>query len=827
MDSLFRDVQYALRTLRNAPGFTAVAIVTLALGIGANTTIFSMVNALLLRPLPVERPDELVDMYGQPSNYPAEFGTTSWLDYLEFRENADTLTGIAAYSNFFANFAQDGRSELVVGEIVSDNYFDVLGVRPLLGRGFQAEEFVDEGAVPVVVLGFGFWQSRFGGSRDVLGQTARLNGLDYTIVGVAPEEFGGMMPAARAQMWVPTMMVDQVEVVGNQRWTGGDGSNLTRLQRRGQRWLWMRGRRAAGVSAEQVQAEVDAISARLREAHPDSNELETLRIVPTGSVRINPAADGAIGPAGALILGVVGLVLLVACANLANMLLARAAARQREIAIRLAIGAGRIRLVRQLMVESLTLALAGGAAGLLMAYWLLGLIAAYRPPLPIEFEVDFSLDWRVMGFTLVAAAITGIAFGLVPALRASRPDLVPALKDAGESDTGRGRRITLRDALVVLQVAVSIVLLIGGALLVRSLQAAHRTDLGYDIDNLSFLAVPLEMNGYEDGEGEAFFTDARARISALPGVQGVTVVSRVPLSVNNNGFGLFIDGHQSSSSDRPYIVDGQYIDEAYRRTMDLELTSGRDFTSADIAENASVALVTQALADRYWPDESAVGQQFRTTWEGEPFTIVGVLGDYKVNTPGEEPTPFIHIPRRSDSLFGNFIVRTAGTAIDQVALQEAAVREIDPDFVFLDSGGMRKLAEVRLFAISLGAWLIGAFGVLALILAAVGLYGVIGYSVSRRTREIGIRMALGAERSFVVTLVLRQGMRLVVIGAVAGMLLAALAGRLLSSVLFVSAIDPVAFAGAAFVLLAVAGLANWIPAKRAARVDPMVSLRSE
>ena len=821
---MFRDVQYALRGLRNSPGFTAIAVLTLALGIGVNTTIFSMVNAILLKPLPVHNPDELVDIYGRPSNMTAEFGSTSWLDYESYREQSETLSDIAAYTNFFANFAREGRSELIVGEIVSGNYFDVLGVAPQLGRSFAPEEAATQLTHPVAVLSHGFWQSRFGADPDVLGQTLRLNSTDYTVIGVAPASFLGMMPAVRAQLWVPTMMVEDVEPLGNQRWGGGSGD--TRLERRGSRWLWMRGRRNPGVETARVQAELEGIAARLEAEYTESNELETVRVMNTSGIVINPSFDGILSSAGALLLGVVALVLLVACANLANMLLARAAVRQREIAIRLAIGAGRARLVRQMLTESLTLALAGGVAGLALAAGLIRLLAAYQPPMPIDIDVDFGLDWRVLAFTLGASAITGVAFGLVPAMRSSRPDLVPALKTDGNNEPRR-RGLTLRDALVVVQVSVSIVLLVAGALLVRSLSAASQADLRYDADRISFVALAMEMNGYDDERSEAFFDVARARLQARPGVEGVALVSRVPLSLNDNNWGIFIDGHQASSADAPYTTGGASVDESYFSTMNLEITSGRGFNASDIIEKRRVTVVTQAFASRYFPNTSAVGQQFRTRWESDPHEIIGVVEDYRVNTPGEEPTPYVHMPLPRNTRFGNFMVRTAAPAATQILQLENELHSIDPDLVFLDSGPMRQLAETRLFAVKLGAWLIGSFGLLALVLAAVGLYGVIGYSVSRRTREIGIRIALGAESGNVLKLVLRQGMTLVVVGGVVGAALAAVAGRLLASVLFVSPVDPIAFAMALAILLAVAAVANWVPARRASRVDPMISLRGE
>lgn len=825
MERLRQDLTYALRGLGKSPGFTAVAIVTLALGIGVNSSIFSLVNAVLLKPLPVERPSELVDVYGHNVN-DTSHGTSSYPDFADFREQSETLSDLMGYSNFFANLSIDGSSELVVGEIVTESYFSLLGVRPAIGRGFSPEEYAAAGAFPVAVLSHPFWQTRFGADPGILGRTFRMNGIVYTVVGVAPEGFGGMFPAVSAQMWIPTAMVEEVEPLGNQRGSGRS-PGATRLERRSQRWLWMKGRMEPGVEVEQVQAELAGIAARLAEQYPESNELERITVLATNDVSINPDFDKTVMPVGMVLLGAVGLVLLVACANLANMMLARASSRRRELAIRLAMGASRARLIRQLLTESMVLALAGGLAALGVAASLTGVLGRLQPPLPIEIGLDVSPDWRVLIFTLAAAVATGLVFGMVPALRASRPDLVPALKDAGETDARAGRRVELRDGLVVVQVAVSLVLLVSGALLVRSLGAAGRVNVGYDMDRVAYLGLAMEMNGYDAQRAGVFYETGRVRLQSLPQVEAVGLTSRVPLSLNNNGFGIFIDGHQTAGDDRPYIMDGARVDEGYFDALDLTILSGRGIEPADREEARRVAVVTQTMASRYWPGEDAVGREFRTSWEGTPYQIVGIVEDYKVDTPGEAPKPYIHLPLPREGVYANYLVRTNTPAETVVPILEGELRALDRDLVFLETGTERRLAEVRLFPIRAGAWLIGAFGALALLLAAVGLYGVIGYSVSRRVREIGIRKALGAETNRVVRLVLSQGLVLVGVGGLLGVVLAALGARVLSSMLYVGSFDPISFGIAFGVLVVVAALANWIPARRASRVDPMVALRAE
>lgn len=824
METLLQDLRYALRTLRRSPGFTLVAALTLALGIGVNSSVFSVVNAILLRPLPVERPGELVDIYGRAATS-SSHDTHSYPNYLSYREQTRTLSGLAGYSNFFAHLTAGGVSDMVVGELVTEEYFRVLGVPLLRGRGFGPDEYVAPGASPVAVISHRMWQTGFGGSDDVLGKTFRMNGVMYTVIGIAPPEFGGMMPAVTAQMWIPTAMVEQVEPLGNQR-TSGRSAGATRLDRRGQHWLWLKGRVRPGATPADVRAELTGIAARLSDLYPETNAQERVVVLPSGDVRINPDIDRTLAPVGMVLLGAVALVLIVACANLANLLLARAAGRRREIAVRLAVGAGRSRLVRQMLTESMLLATIGGLLAVPLAAAFGRVLARVQPPLPLDLGLRVEPDWRVLAYTLGVAVATGIAFGLVPALRATRPDLVPALKDAAGPD--RRRRVELRDALVVVQMAVSLVLVVGGALLVRSLSVAARVDLGYDSDRVAHLALALEMNGYDAERGGRLLEAGRQRLAALPGVEAVSVASRLPLSLNNNGFGLYIDGRQTAETDRPFRLDGAYVDEQYLQALGLTLLAGRGIEPADRDDARRVAVLTRTMAERYWGTvDNAVGREFRLRWGEAPYRVVGVVADYKVDTPGEGPTPYLHLPIARRGTFGNFLVRTSAPATPLVPALERELRALDPDLVFLDRGTLRDLADVRLFPVRAGAWLIGAFGLLALSVAAIGLYGVIGYSVSRRVREIGVRKALGARPAQLVTMVLREGMVLVAIGGVVGAALSAGAARALSSALFVGSFDAASFALAFAVLALVALAANAIPARRAARVDPMVALREQ
>lgn len=825
METLLHDVRYALRGLRRSPGFTVIAVLTLALGIGVNSAIFSVVNAVLYRPLPVERPEELVDIYGHQATE-AVHESLSYPNFADYERHSTTLAGVIGYSNFFANATIDRGSDLVIGEVVTDRYFEVLGVRPVLGRTFTAEENSQGKGLPVAILSHRLWERRFGARRDVLGAQFRMNGQLFTVVGVAPANFGGMMPAVTAQMWLPMAMAEVVEPMGNNR-TTGTSTGATRAERRGQHWLWMRGRMKPGVTPPQVQRELETIAARLAQEHPEVNAQERVTVVPTAQVRINPDADRAVRPVGMVLVGAVTLVLVVACGNLANLLLARAARRRRELSMRLALGASRSRLLRQLLTESMVVALGGGLVAVPLAAWLSLLLVKVRPPLPVDLGLALTPDWRVLAFTALTAIATGLLIGFLPALRASRLDLVPAMREGGMWMGGVRRHFELRDALVIVQVAVSLVLVVAGSLLVRSVQAAGDVALGFDGDSMAQVTVVPEMNGYDQARGVDLINKARARLQALPQVEGVALSSRPPLSINNNGFSIFIDGHQSSASDRPYSIDGARVDEHYVATLGLRLLAGRALDEGDVREQRRVVVITRAMAERFWPGEEAVGREIRLRWAGEPYRVVGVVADYKVNTPGESPTPYVHIPRQPDDPFANFLVRTRGDAAPQLAVLVREFHAIDPDLVFLDQGTLRDLANVRLFPVRAGAVILGAFGGLALLVAAIGLYGVIGYSVSRRVKEIGIRKALGAETRSVVGMVMRQGMSLVMVGGVVGLALAALASRALSAVLFVGPFDPVSFAAAFAVLALVAGIANGVPAWRASRVDAMVALRAE
>jgi len=780
LDSLLKDLRFGLRTLARRPAFTAVAVLSLGLGMGVTTSMFSVVNAVLLAPIPVHEPERLVEIYtSQASDLP--YLTTSYPDFLDLRTSVDAVSALAGHGMVRALYRRgQDRAELVLGEVVSDNYFDVLGVRPALGRSFEPAENRTELSHPVAIVSQGFWQRRLGGKPDVLGQRVELSGVAYTIVGVAPPEFQGTIPGLAPDFWAPLMMVEKLNFSGIQSQTPSPGN--TRLEQRGNRWLFVTGRLAPGRTVEEARAQVATVAARLAGENPEVDKDLKGALLPARSVRFHPMIDGVLAPAAALLMAAVGVILLIACANVANMLLARASARRREIAVRLALGAPRGRIVRQLLAESLVLAGLGGAVGLLIAFWTSRLLSVAPLPLPVPLALRFDLDARVLLFAMVASVATTFLFGLVPALRASRPDLVPALR--GEAAATR-RGFPLRDVLVAGQLALSLVLLVAGALLLRGLAHAHEIRPGFDPDHLAVLSFNLKMNGYSTEQATAFQRRMTERLRALPEVERVSLVSRAPLGSDHSMEGIRIAGVHAPG-DEPALVDAAYVEPDYFAALGLSVREGRAFTDADDERAPNVVIVNEALARRYWPGRSAVGQRIYTEgFDGPSYEILGVVPDYKVRDLGEEPRPYLHFAwRQQADRKTTVLVRTAGLATPALAGLRRAVLELEPAVVFSEEGTVADLLRVTLAPARMGATLVSVFAALALMLAAVGI-------------------ALGA-------------------------LAAAALTRILSSLLYgVSAWDPLAFAAATAVLLSMASVASLVPSRRAARVDPTVALRYE
>ena len=824
MGVFFADLRFGARQLLQRPGFAAVAIGSLALGIGLNVTIFSVVNAVLLRGQQLARPDQLVEIYsGLSKDYPQL--TTSYPDFQDIGRASDALTGVAGSSYVRGILSTTGRGSLITGETITPNYFDLLGIPIPLGRSFREDENATPNAAPVIIVSHGLWQRNLGGTPDAIGKTVKISGIDYTVVGVAPRQFTGTIPGVPADFWVPLMMVDRFAFSGIQSNTDEDPGD-TRLTRRGSRWLFVKGRLKDGRTIEEARSQLEALYARLRTEYPNTNKDVTVNLVPAADIRFHPALDGYFEAASLGLTGAVALVLLVACGNVASLLLARASARRRELAIRAAIGASRRRLIQQLLAEGMVLATAGGVLGVVIAWWAGGALAGLMDTdvFPMRIAFDFAIDRTVLLFALAATAVTTVVFGLAPAWSASKPELVPALKASME---GEGRaRFSSRDLLVVGQLALSAVLLVAGALLLRGLAVAQSTDIGYDPRSLTLLTFNLGMNGYDGDRADAFRERALDRLRSLPGVTSVTTATRLPFSPDINMSGVRVQGfHTPEEQETP--VDTVGVGEDYFATIGVPIITGRALTRDDRENRRRVAVINETLARQYWP-KGAVGQHFYMGGYHTPaWEVVGVSRDHKVRSVGEDPRAYLHVPNGLKDTSQSFIVRTA-TPSSALPMLREALWSIEPEIVFTEDVAASEVAETTMLPTRIGAILLGAFGALALGLAAIGLYGVVAYSVSQRTREIGIRVALGAPRGSVLRLLASRGARLAVIGLVIGALGAAAVGRLLTSMLYgVSAFDMMAFGAAATVLLAIAGIANIVPALAALRVDPVKALRSE
>ncbi len=822
MSVILADLRHGLRQLRRQPLFAAAAIGSLAIGIGLNTTLFSVVNAVLFRDNVVAAPDRLVEIYsGLSKDFPQL--TTSYPDFKDIRAGADALQSISGNAYVRGILSTSERGVLVTGEAVTANYFQVLGIPLALGRGFRSGEDAAPSIAAVAVISHDLWRNRFGQRAEVVGETVTLSGVPYTVIGVAPAAFTGTMPGIPTEFWVPVTMVEHLQFSGVQASTDED-PGATRLDRRGTRWLFVKGRLADGRSVDEARAQVETIYARLRATYPNTNKDVTASVVPATSVRFHPMLDGYLRAASAGLLAAVGLVLLIACANVANMLLARGASRRRELAVRAAIGASRRRLVGQLLAESMLLAVIGGSLGLLIAWWAgqaLSGIGSDVFPMRIRFE--FSIDRTVLMFAALVSIVTAVLFGLAPAWSSSRPELVPALKDSGNAN-GR-RRTSVRNVLVVGQLALSLILLVSGALLTRGLLTAQNTNLGFDPTPLSSLSFNLQMNGYDLDRAMTLRDRALQSLGGVPGVTAVSTASRLPLAPDINMDTVNVPGHHAPDDDG-LPVDTVAVGSDYFDTVGIPVVAGRAFTEEEVRAGRKVAIVNETMARQFWPDGSAVGRIIRIGGK-DPHEVVGIARDHKVRSVGEAPRPYLHVPSgRSQSV--NLVVRTTMPATAALPGLRTALWGLEPNIVFTEDVPVQQVADTTVAPTRVGAMVLMAFGALALGLAAVGVYGVIAYSVSRRTREVGIRMALGAERGQVLRMVLGQGVRLAAAGVGLGVLASAGVGRLLESLLYgVSSFDPIAYAAAAAILILIAGAANLIPAISASRIDPVRALRSE
>jgi predicted permease len=832
MTNLLQDLRFGIRSLIKNPSFTIVAIVTLALGVGANTTIFSAISATLMRSLPVKQPDSLVYVFnGTQGNL------FSYPDYAELRDQNQSVDGLAAWGGISVSLNSNNETDLVSGAIVTGNFFKVLGVDAVKGRTLTPEDDTTPGAHPVLMISHNFWQRRFGGDENVVGSQILVNGNSFNIIGVAPKDFGGAQFGVLRDVYFP-MMMQAVVRPPRGGYSGEMDPDL--LKKRSNRWLFSVGRLKPGVTPEQAQADLALIAARQAETYPDTNKgrtVQTLSFTKTD----NPDQQRQLSSVAMLLMSVVALVLLIACANIANLLLARGSSRGREIAIRLAIGATRWRIMRQLLTESVLLATFGGVLGLLLAWWTTSTLRAINPPpgaLPLI--PQFSMDLRVLLFTLVLSMVAGIIFGMAPALKISRPTIIPALKDEAWGPRDQRSIFNLRNLLVVTQVALSVVLLIGAGLFLRSLRHAQAIDPAFDTDRI--VTVPLNINllRYTRTQGREFYRQAVERVQAIPGVEAVSIARNLPLGGGSSVRSLLIEGRQGSDNqfrsdgtaptDSSDSVNVNVVGPNYFQTLGIPLLRGRDFNVQDAEDRPSVVVVNEAFVRKHFPNEEVLGKRLSFNAARGPFReIVGVVRDSKYISLSEAPTPFVFLPLQQNHETGMaLLVRTTGNPANILGSVRQEVRALEPNLPVANPLSLNEFIGNTLYAARVGAILVGVFAILALVLASIGLYGVMSFAVAQRTREMGIRMALGAQAGDVFRLVLRHAAGLIVAGILVGVAVAFAVTRLLTSFLYgVSATDRMTFVVIPIVLAIVALIACYVPARRATKVDPLIALKYE
>lgn len=811
--NLTQDLRYAARSLLRNPGFTTIGVLTLALGIGLNSAVFSATEALLLRPLPgVRNADELVQVYRSYSTS-LDYGSSSVPHYLDLRKRmTDVFSGVATWTYVPLSLSADGRNQRIMAQIVSANLFSVMGVGAERGRTFVAAEDQGVGAHAVTVISHTAWTTRFGSDPQIVGRSIVLNGYTYTIVGVTPPDFRGPLPLASPVLWVPLMQAGHVR----------PGEERT-LENRGRNNMNVIARLAPGITVEQARQRLTAVQAALTEEFPDEYRRTGMLLVPQSEAGIHPQFRGAQVGLTAMVMGVVALLLLIACVNVANLFLARARGRWREMSLRLSLGARRGRLVRQLLTESLLFSLLAGGAGLALAWLVISMANRIRLPMDIAIDPDLRINAIVLIFTVGVSLITGIVFGLAPALQATRPSLVPALK--GEAPAGGGKSRMSR-ALVVAQLALSLTLLVVAGLFGRSLRNATNIDKGFNSDNLLTAGLDLGLQGYDRARAEQLFATLKSRLELQPNVRAVGYAELIPLNLNSQQRGITLPGYTPSENEN-MEVDYTAASPGYFEAMGIPIIAGRAFTARDDSAAARVLVVNRQFAERFWQGASPLG---RTVRLGErDYTIVGMVPNGKYRTLGESPLPYMYMPHAQawqDAM--TIYIRTTGDPLDVAPALRSEVAALDANLPVSDLRTMNNALGTALLPARLTGTVIGVFGLLGLCLAAVGLYGVISYSVAQRTREIGIRVAVGAAHRQVLGLVMRQGMLLVAIGTAFGTAGSIAAWSLARGLLYGDAtLDPATMFIVIAVLTAVAALAIWVPARRAARVDPVIALKSE
>ncbi len=811
MRAIWNDIRYGLRMLLANPGFTAVAVLSIAIGIGANTSMFSLVDALLLRPLPVPRSSQIVSVMGDsPSN---RFERLSYLDYLDYRNQVRSVSGLVACWQVPVGFTADSKSpaRLKLAVLASTNFFDVLDVRPALGRAFRA----DENRAAVVILSDYLWRTEFGGDASAIGRTVSISKVDFTIIGVAPRSFTGLDRLVHEGLYVPLGMISRFSV-----------DDKKPLDHRETLRLNVFARLAPGYKARQAQDEFQAIAHNLERAYPETNRGRGVLVMPEAQARQAASPEDALEER--VLLAIAGLVLLIACANVANLLLSRGRARAREIAIRLAIGASRGRLFQQLLTESLLLAIMGGAVGLLLALFSIDFFASVRLPTSLPLWLVARPDTRILLFAIAATLVSSVIFGVAPALNALRSDVNSTLKGGDTASAGK-RRLQGRNALAVAQIGISMMLLVASGLLVKDFSRLSAAQAGFRVDHVLMLGLGPEAARYTEPQARAFYREMLQRVRALPGVRSAGLGEHVPLGFSSSTRNIVVEGFVMAPGQRNITVQSSIVDDGFLALLHIPLVRGRMFDTGDAPRSTKVAMVNETMAQLYWPNRDAVGKRIQLD-DKQVLEVVGIVKTIKYRDISEPAIPFLYLPFAQQ--YSSFTTLQVETEKDPAALAApvvAQIRALDPEMPVYDVQTLEHFfKEGALYGNRLVTQVVSTIGLFGVLLAVTGLYGVIAYSVSRRTREIGIRMAIGADPGNVARLVLRQGLTLTLTGATIGLALALAASKLLASLLAgISPRDPLVYFLAPTLLAAVSLLACYVPARRAARVDPMEALRHD
>jgi predicted permease len=824
MDTFWQDIRHGLRVLLNSPGFSAVAVLSLALGIGANTTIFTVVNAILLHPLPVKDISQVVELDTIDTKTKVGFANAtkmgmSFPNFQDYQKQTEVFSGLSCVVPTPLAWSGGAEPRQVNGQLVSANYFDMLGLQPAAGRFFLPDEDTKLNGNTVAVISHSFWVNKLGADPTIVGKSLTLNAMPYTVVGVGPKGFKGTFTFAGAeQIWIPSSMYPQVLA----------GLNKQFFNERRFLGIFSVGRLKPGIGPGPAEASLKTMASRLEAEYPKDNGGRSVALTSLADAAVGANQHDQVALAGTMMMTVVGLVLLIACVNLANLLLARAAQREKEMGLRAALGASRHRLMRQMLTECILLSLLGGAAGLAIAYAGRSILWSFRPPFIQQNDLDLSLDSHVLLFTLGISLLTGVLFGVAPALKASVPNLMETLKLGGRGGSIGWGRNSLRSLLVVSEIALSLVALVGAGLFIRSMRDAQRIDPGFESKNLFMMAFDLGALHYEEGRAQEFFRAAVERANSTPGVKSATIASNFPLG---GGFArtVFPEGEDETTGYRGTLTQLDDITPGFFDALQIPLLKGRVFNDSDRKGTTPVVVINETMAKHFWPNQEAVGKRFHFFGDAVLREVVGVVGNTVINNIGEEPVPLAYLSITQDySPAVTLQVRTTGSPEAPIGGVRAQIQSLDPNLAITNVQTISEIMDQGLWAARMGAALLTLFGGLALVLAALGVYGVLSYSVNQQTREIGIRMAMGAERSHVLRLVVGQGLRLAGVGVLVGFVVALAVMRQLSGLLFgVSAYDPVTFGAVAVLLVLVALLACYIPAHRATRVDPLVALRHE